>query len=195
VFGLLPLPATVLIVAATVLLLGLTVYIIGGAVAGSVDNLPRSALVVLTYALAWAVRLLPFAVSARLFTRVYLRSRVNRWWFITAAAQVLLVAGSTVSLINYSDEPGQSQYSLSGRAVSNPPFCHVAHSPDSVPPADRRPVKRAVPFLSGLQKSRASVPGTVARCKNHLALSPEMAGIAARLGTRNENQGAEKGEQ
>jgi hypothetical protein len=77
-FGLLPLPATLLVFAATVLLLGLAAYCVGWAVAGDVDDLPRPALVALAFALAWVVRFVPFAVLAALFTRLYLRSRVSR---------------------------------------------------------------------------------------------------------------------
>lgn len=108
-FGLLPLPATLLVFAATVLLLGLALSAIGWVAAGGGDDLPRPIQVALIYAMAWGVRLLPFAVLAVLFTRLYLRSRVSGWWYITAAAQVLIVAGLTVSQWQYSEEPGQSQ--------------------------------------------------------------------------------------
>lgn len=112
VFGLLPLPAVLLAFAATALLLGLTAWGVGWVAAGDVDNLPRPARVALAYAAAWGVRFVPFAILAVLFTRLYLRSRVSRWWFVTAAAQVLAVAGSMISLIRYSDEPGQSQWMI-----------------------------------------------------------------------------------
>ena len=112
VFGLLPLPATLLVFMATLLLFGLAAYGIGWVVAGDVDDLPRPALVAFAYSVAWGVRFVPFVVLAVLFTRLYLRSRVSRWWFATAAAQILIVAGSMISLIRYSDEPGQSQWML-----------------------------------------------------------------------------------
>jgi hypothetical protein len=112
VFGLLPLPATLLVFAATVLLFGLTASILGWVLVGDVDNLPRPMLVAFAYAVAWGVRFVPFVVLAVLFTRLYLRSRVSRWWFAAAAIQILLVAGSMISLINYSDEPGKSQWMI-----------------------------------------------------------------------------------
>jgi hypothetical protein len=120
VFGLLPLPATLLVFAATVFALALAVYVVGWVTAGDVSDLPRPALVVLTSAMAWAVRFLPFGVLALLFTRLYVRSRVSRWWLVTAAAQVLVVAGSTISMINYRDEPGQSQYILGFALAPSP---------------------------------------------------------------------------
>jgi hypothetical protein len=109
-FGLLPLPAALLLIVATTLLLGLAVSGIGWAVAGDVEKLPRPALVALAYTAAWSVRLVPFTVLAVLFTRLYLRCQVSRWWFAAAAAQVLVVAGSIISLIQYSDEPGRSAW-------------------------------------------------------------------------------------
>jgi hypothetical protein len=110
VFGLLPLPATLLVFAVTVLLLGLAGSVLGWVLVGDVDNLPRPALVAFAYAVAWGVRFVPFVVLAVLFTRLYLRSRVRRRWFAAAAVQILLLAGSMISLIEYSDEPGKSQW-------------------------------------------------------------------------------------
>jgi hypothetical protein len=109
VFGVLPLPATLLVFTATVLLFGLALEWL---VAGDVDRLPRPAVVALAYSVAWGVRFVPFMLLAVLFTRLYLRSRVSRWWFATAAAQILVVAGSLISSISYSNEPGQSSWIL-----------------------------------------------------------------------------------
>jgi hypothetical protein len=119
VFGLLPLPTILLAFAATVLALWLAVSGVGW-VAGDLDNLSRPTRVALVYTAAWSVRFVPFALVAVLFTRLYLRSRVNRWWFAAAAAQVLLVAGSMMSLMNYSDEPGQSQWVIGFACVPVP---------------------------------------------------------------------------
>jgi hypothetical protein len=111
VFGLLPLPATVLAFAATML----AVWVTGEGLAlvlGDVDQLPRPAVVALAYTVAWGVRFVPFVMVAVLFTRVYLRSRVSGWWFAVGAAQVLLVAGSFFSSVHYSDEPGGSTWQV-----------------------------------------------------------------------------------
>jgi hypothetical protein len=112
VFGLSPLPVTLLAFAATLLLSALSAYGVASLLADDVDNLPRPAEVAIAYAVAWGVRFVPFVLSAMLFTRLYLRCRVNRWWFVAAAAQVLAVAGSFVSSIRYSEVPGQSQWIL-----------------------------------------------------------------------------------
>jgi hypothetical protein len=112
VFGLLPLPATALVLVTTVLAFGLAANGVAWLFVADVDDLPRPALVALVYALAWGVRFVPFAALAVLFTRAYVRSRVSGWWFAAAAAQVLAVAGSLVSLIRYSDEPGQSAWMI-----------------------------------------------------------------------------------
>jgi hypothetical protein len=112
VFGLLPLPVTLLVVIATLVLFGLVAYGIGWLVAGDVDDLPRPAVVALAYSAAWGVRFVPFVLLVVLFSRLYLRSQVSRWWLATAAAQVLVVAGSLVSSIQYNSEPGQSAWML-----------------------------------------------------------------------------------
>jgi hypothetical protein len=112
VFGLMPLPVTVFVFVSTVLMFGFTAWAISSLAVGDVDNLPRPAVIALAYSLAWGIRFVPFAILAGLFTRLYLRSRVNRWWFVVASTQVLILAGSLVSMINYSDEPGQSQWVL-----------------------------------------------------------------------------------
>lgn len=112
VFGLLPLPVTLLVVIATLVLIGLVAYGIGWLVAGDAVELPRPAVVALAYSAAWGVRFVPFVFLVVLLSRLYLRSQVSRWWLATAAAQVLVVAGSLVSSIRYSSEPGQSAWIL-----------------------------------------------------------------------------------
>lgn len=112
VFGLLPLPVTVLVFAAMVLALWLAALGLGLAVGGDVDRLPRPAAAVLAYGVAWGVRFVPFALAAVLYTRVYLRGSVSRWWFAVAVAQVLLVAGSFLSSLRDSDVPGESTWTV-----------------------------------------------------------------------------------
>lgn len=108
VFGLLPLPITLVVVIATLVLFGLVAY----GIDWLVDDLPRPAVVALAYSAAWGVRFLPFVLLVVLFSQLYLRSQVSRWWLATAAAQVLVVAGSLVSSIQYNSEPGQSAWIL-----------------------------------------------------------------------------------
>lgn len=116
VFGLLPLPvtllATLLVAIATLVLFELAAYGIGWLVAGDVDHLPRPAVVALAYSAAWGVRFVPFVLLVVLFSRLYLRSQVSRWWLATAAVQVLVVAGSLISSIHYNSEPGKSAWML-----------------------------------------------------------------------------------
>ncbi|QEL20448.1 hypothetical protein [Limnoglobus roseus] len=111
-FGLLPLPATVLAFAATVLAFGVAANVGAWLTVGDTDLLPRPAMVALAYGLAWGVRFVPFVLLAVLFTRLYVRGRVSRWWFAAAGAQVLTVAGSLVSAIQFRDDPGQSTWTL-----------------------------------------------------------------------------------
>jgi hypothetical protein len=113
VFGLLPLPATVLTFLATALVLGLAAEALGLALGGGdVDRLPRPVVVALVYGVSWGLQFVPFALAAVLFTRTYLRARVSRRWFVAAAAQVLLVAGLFVSSLHYSDVPGESTWMI-----------------------------------------------------------------------------------
>jgi hypothetical protein len=111
VFGLLPLPATLLAFAFTELLfvlLEIVVYVIGSAAAVDFENFPRALMVAIEYTWVWSFRFLPFVIPAFLFTRLYLRTRVNRWWYVAAATQILFVAGTFISAIRYSEVPGQS---------------------------------------------------------------------------------------
>mgnify|MGYP001032843337 CR=1 FL=1 len=103
VFGLLPLPATVLVFVATMLVLWLPAAGLCLAFGGE-DQVPRPAAAAFVYGASGSLQFAPFALVAVLFTRVYLRGRVSRWWFAVAAAQVLLVAGSFMSSFHYSDE-------------------------------------------------------------------------------------------
>ncbi len=132
-FGLLPLPATVLVFAAAALVLVLAAEVLGLAIGGDVDRLPRPVVAALAYGVAWAVRFVPFALVAVLYTRVYLRGSVSRWWFAAAAAQVLLAAGLFVSSLHYSDVPGESTWTMGFALRSVPlgdgwslPFVHFA---------------------------------------------------------------------
>src|SRR5688500_3546528 len=56
VFGLLPLPATLLMFAATTLAFGLTACAVASLIAGDIDNLPRPTAAAIAYSLAWGVR-------------------------------------------------------------------------------------------------------------------------------------------
>lgn len=111
VFGLLPLPATATAFAATLLLLWTAAFGIGRMTGGD-ENVPRKLVIAFAYASAWGAAFVPFAATAVVFTRLYLRSRVGPGWFVAAAVQILVVAGSLVSSIRYSDVPGQSAWLL-----------------------------------------------------------------------------------
>jgi hypothetical protein len=124
VFGLLPLPATLLAFVLNgllLVLLELVAYVIGSALAVDFENLPRASLVAIVYACAWSFRFLPFVLLAFLFTRLYLRARVNRWWYVVAATQILFVAGTVISAIRYSEEPGQSAWLIGFTWATVPP--------------------------------------------------------------------------
>lgn len=112
VFGLLPLPVTLFVFVTTLVLFGLAAYCIGWLIAGDVGQLPRPVVVALAYSAAWGVRFAPFVLLVVLFSRLHLRSQVSRWWLATAAVQVLVVAGSLVSSVQYSSEPGRSAWIL-----------------------------------------------------------------------------------
>jgi hypothetical protein len=124
VFGLLPLPATLLAFALSgllLVLLELIAYAIGSALAVDFENPPPALLVAIEYAWVWGFRFLPFVILAFLFTRLYLRTRVNRWWYVAAATQILFVAGTFISAIRYSEVPGQSAWLIGFTWAPVPP--------------------------------------------------------------------------
>jgi hypothetical protein len=112
VFGLLPIPTLVVACAVLVMAYGLVSYGLLSLFVSDVNDLPRPVTIAFAYTLAWGIRFVPFVLLAIMFSRLYLRNKVNRWWFIVAAFQILLMAGSLVSSIQYSDEPGKSAFSL-----------------------------------------------------------------------------------
>jgi hypothetical protein len=127
VFGLLPLPATLLAFALTgilLILLELIAYAIGSAMAVDFENLPRASLVAIEYAWVLSLRFFPFAILAFLFTRLYLRTRVNPWWYVAAATQILFVAGTFISAIRYSEVPGRSAWLIGFTWAPVPPEWH-----------------------------------------------------------------------
>ncbi len=112
VFGALPLPAVLSAFVATLFLLSIAVIGLEEVFGRPWAELNRPAVVAFAYASAWFVRLVPCAAAGVGFTRLYLRHGVSRWWFAAAAVQVLLFAGSLISVVRYSDEPGQSEWLL-----------------------------------------------------------------------------------
>lgn len=103
VFGLMPLPAILCMLIMLVFGCGLLsdrLYIMSEAV-----SLPYLNSLASLYALL--CRLLPFAIAAVIFTRTYVRSRVSKRWYVTAAAQVLVFAALFHCRIIIGDAPGQ----------------------------------------------------------------------------------------
>ncbi len=113
VFGITPLPAA---------LLGLTLYLLlafGAAwllelcfgelpVSGDHERLGRG----IVTAYGFTVGLVPFAACAVLFARLAVRSKVSKWWLVTAVVQVAIVAWMVVVSWTFSDVPGQSQFMI-----------------------------------------------------------------------------------
>ncbi len=112
VFALLPVPIAVAVMIAVEIVIGLTFEVMAVLSAGGSDHVSRSTIVTIAYGNMWAIRYVPFVLLAALFTRLYTRHHVNRWWFAAAAVQILALAGSLISQINYSETPGQSQHVL-----------------------------------------------------------------------------------
>jgi hypothetical protein len=110
VFGLSPLPAT---------LLGLVLYVllwVGVSellercfgelpVSGEHEMLGRNILTAFMY----SVGLVPFAACAALFGWLAVRSKVNRGWLMAAVAQIGIAAWMVIISVKFSDVPGQSQ--------------------------------------------------------------------------------------
>lgn len=108
-FCVLPLPVTLLVLAATGLVFALpTAY----ADAVFVKEVPQTVVVALVSMMAWSMRFVPFVVAAVLFTRAYVRSGASAWWFVAAAAQILLAAALFDCQIRSSAEPGQSSITM-----------------------------------------------------------------------------------
>ena len=112
VFALLPVPAAVAVMIGVEIVIGLSYEAFAALRSDGSDHVSRSTIVTMAYGMMWAVRYVPFVVLAALFTRLYTRHHVNRWWFGVAALQILALAGSLISQINYSETPGQLQYIL-----------------------------------------------------------------------------------
>jgi hypothetical protein len=131
VFALLPLPAAVVASVAGMLLWVLGWEGVGWLFVDPSGEVPRWAVVGLAYGLTWFVGIVPPVLLATFFSRLYLRHGVGRRWFAVAAAQVLLFAGSLLSTIHYSDEPGKSFFTLEFAWIPHPtgdgwvlPFLH-----------------------------------------------------------------------
>lgn len=112
VFGLLPIPAMLLLSVVTVTVVALALRGLGEVLTPAAEEMPRPYVETAAYLMAGTLRFIPFAILAGLFTRAYVRSRVRRTWYVVAVAQVLLIAGSLVSIIHYNIEPGQSTWTI-----------------------------------------------------------------------------------
>ena len=77
-FGVLPLPAILLAMVATLLLFDLAAESILWWFADAAGELPRSAMIVFAYAMAWSVRFVPFVLLAAAFTRPLSAKRQRR---------------------------------------------------------------------------------------------------------------------
>jgi len=108
-FCVLPLPVTLLVLAATGLVCALPPAY---ADAVFVQQVPQPVVAALVSMMAWSMRVVPFAVAAVLFTRAYVRSGASAWWFVAAAAQILLAAALFDRQIRSSTEPGQSSITM-----------------------------------------------------------------------------------
>ena len=112
VFGLLPLPAAVVLSVVGMLVWGLGFEGVGWLLADSSGEVPRRTVMGIADGMAWFVGIVPPILLAAFFSRLYLRHDVSRRWFVAAAAQVLLFAVTLLSMFHSSDEPGQSIYKL-----------------------------------------------------------------------------------
>ena len=120
VFALLPVPIALAVMIGVEIVIGLTFEAIAVFVAGGSDHVSRSTIVTFAYGMSWAIRYVPFMILAALFTRLYTRHHVNRWWFGVAALQILVIAGSFISKIQYSDVPGESMFIVGLACVPMP---------------------------------------------------------------------------
>lgn len=112
VFALLPLPMALGASVAGLLAWVLGFEAVGWLFADPSGEVPRRAVVGTAYGMAWFVGIVPPVLLAAFFSRLYVRHSVRLRWFVVAAAQVLLFAGSLLSILDYSDVPGQSGYML-----------------------------------------------------------------------------------
>ena len=112
VFALLPIPISLAVMIGVEVIVGVSFEVIAVSVSGGSDHVSRSTVVTFAYTMMWAVRYVPFVLLAALFTRLYTRYHVSRWWFGVAAVQILALAGSLISQIHSSETPGQSQHIL-----------------------------------------------------------------------------------
>lgn len=112
VFALLPVPIALLTLLLFQILLGFAVSGVVQLMNSEFDNAARSIVVMTLYAFSWAMRYLPFVLLAVVFTRLYTRHHVNKWWIRIAAVQVLVLAGSLISEMQHSEEFGQSVWVL-----------------------------------------------------------------------------------
>lgn len=112
VFALLPTPVALLTLLVLEILLGFAVQGIAAMANGAFNNVSQSIVVTTLYVFAWAMRYVPFILLTALFSRLYRRNHVNRWWLGLAAVQVLVLAGSIISEMQYCEEFGQSVWVL-----------------------------------------------------------------------------------
>ena len=112
IFALLPVPISVAVMIGVEIMVGLTLEVLAVLAAGGSEYVSRSTVITMAYGNMWAIRYVPFMLLAALFTRLYTRHHVNRWWFGVASVQILALAGSLISQIHYSETPGQSHQIL-----------------------------------------------------------------------------------
>ncbi|MGL6077012.1 MAG: hypothetical protein ACRC8S_22885 [Fimbriiglobus sp.] len=107
-FGLLPVPLFVLLLVALAVglevLVSCTCWLLGI----EREEIPRWATVSTAYAFCWTLKFVPFAIMTWLFTRRFVRSAVHWGWYAMALGQVLFLAVTLTSTIQYSDTPGES---------------------------------------------------------------------------------------
>jgi|GEM_PF-2057275 len=119
-FGIAPIPLAVVAFVGIVLLLELVFGGIAYLLYGDLDNLPRPVTERIVYGLHYSVRLLPFVLLSAWFTRLFLRSGVRRVWYGVAMAQVLLLAGTFMSVLTISEIPGESTWKMGFALAASP---------------------------------------------------------------------------
>lgn len=107
-FGVMPLPVTLLLV----VMLGIPFMLLFDVFGIAVEVIPRSVLVALAYTFMWLCRVVPCATAAAVFSRAYVHSKVSAWWFVAAAAQLLAFASLFDCRVCFSDLPGESSLRL-----------------------------------------------------------------------------------
>ena len=107
VFGVLPVPLALAAALLVMIVPALTLAAVDEAV-GGMDDLPRSTVVTLAYAMMAAERFVPAVLVAALYARLAVRHAVDRRYLAAAAVQVAAFSGSIVYQIASSDVPGES---------------------------------------------------------------------------------------